>query len=159
MMEGGKNTGMCQQLRLPGAEIVKALHRKRANAQMKPHSFQHLLVDYLKVYQGHKIRKSLFSTWPTGGVARKELPKGQLAETVTEVAKLGMFGYRESFVHTDLNFCPVQTGCLHVPSPSPSDSFTAYPFPVSSPPSSFDIASFIPFHHGTAQVLDTNKHT
>lgn len=78
MMEGGKNTGMCQQLRLPGAEIVKALHGKKANAQMKPHSFQRLLVDYLKVYWGHNIRKSLFSIWPTGGAARQNCQKASL---------------------------------------------------------------------------------
>lgn len=55
MEEGRRNTGMCQQLQLPGAEIVKALHV--ANAQMKPHSFLHLLVDSLKVHWGHKIKK------------------------------------------------------------------------------------------------------
>lgn len=57
MEEGRRNTGMCQQLQLPGAEIVKALHV--ANAQMKPHSFLHLLVDSLKVHWGHRLRKSL----------------------------------------------------------------------------------------------------
>ena len=148
---------MCQQLQLPGAEIVKALHGKRANAPMKPHSFLHLLVDSLKAHWGHKIKKKPSLHLALGRSCKTEPSKDQLVVTVTEVAELGMFGYRESFVHIDLNFCPVQTGCLHMPSPSPSASFTAYPLPVSSPPSSFNIASSIPLHHGMAQVLDTNK--
>lgn len=57
MMEGGKNTRMCQQLQLPGAEIVKPSHGKRANAQTKPHSILPLLVDSLKGHWGHKIKK------------------------------------------------------------------------------------------------------
>lgn len=32
MIEGGRHTGMCKQLQLPGAEIVKALQEHRANA-------------------------------------------------------------------------------------------------------------------------------
>lgn len=128
-MEGGKNTGMCQQL--PGAKIVKALHGKRTNAQRKPHSFLHLLVDSLKVYWGRKIKKKPSLHLALGRSCKTEPSKDQLVVTVTEVAELGMFGYRKSFVHIDLNFCPTQTGCLHVASPSPSASFIAYPlFPL-----------------------------
>lgn len=114
-----KNTGTCQQLQLPGAEIVKALHGKWADAQTKPRSFLHL-----KVQRGHKIKKKPSLHLALGRSCKTELSKDLLVVTVTEVAKLGMFGNQKSFVHIDLNFCPVQTGCLHMPSPSPSASFT-----------------------------------
>lgn len=70
MVEGGRNTGMCQQLQLPGAEIVKALQGKRANAQMTPRSFLRLLESALKIHRGCEIR-SLLSIWPRGGAARQ----------------------------------------------------------------------------------------
>lgn len=38
MREGIKNTRMCQQVHLPGAEIVKALHGGKANVQSKSYS-------------------------------------------------------------------------------------------------------------------------
>lgn len=73
MMEGGKNTRTCQQLQLPGAEIVNALHGKRANAQTKPHSFLHLLVDSLKVHWGHKIKKKASLHLASGKSCKIEL--------------------------------------------------------------------------------------